>query len=709
MATISEALTIADQYQRAGYLREAEQIYRQIVEADPTHIEARRNLEQVMKLQLGMLPATALSSSFPFLEGEGVGMRPRRPLEEAVVINQRAISIAQQGRLHEAEAEFRRVIQLDPDYAEAYNNLGNTLFYQGKLDEAAANYERALQLWPTFANAHCNLANIHKEQGKLDQAEAGYRHALKLSPHLPDAHNNLGTTLVEQGRLEEAEACYRQAVLLRPDFLEALNSLGDVLREQRRFEEALAICQHLLRLRPDYAEAYNTIGNTLKDQDKLEDALAQYQQALRLKPDMAQVHVNVGLVLALQGKPEEALESYRRSLYYKPNYAEAYNGMGTVLRDQGKMQESLVCYQKAVQLKPDYAEAHWNGALSYLALGNFEQGWPEYEWRWRCREFRKHKKDFPRPRWDGGDLRGRTILLHSEQGLGDTIQFIRYAALVKERGGHVIVQCQKRLMKLLAGCAGIDKLVPEGAELPHFDVHASLLSLPAILRTTFDTIPARVPYLTADPALVEDWRQEIAKSEKRLMAESKEQRAVSQNNTVAGSPLSVLRSPLKIGIAWQGNPEHKSDRERSIALGQFAPLARLEGVRLFSLQKGPGVDQLEAAGKHLGIIDLGSRLDEESGPFMDTAAVMQSLDLVIASDSAVGHLAGASGVPIWLVLAFVPDWRWMMDRDDSPWYPTMRLFRQKRMGDWGEVFERIVRELSVFSSRPSAQQLPAQE
>ena len=321
----------------------------------------------------------------------------------------------------------------------------------------------------------------------------------------------------------------------------------------------------------------------------------------------------------------------------------------------------------------------------WLTRGDFERGWPSYEWRWNQPD--SIGRSFTQPFWDGSPLGGRTILLHAELGLGDTIQFIRYVPLVKERGGSVIVECQSALMKLIASAAGIDQLVARGLPLPPFKVQAPLLSLPRIFKTTLDAIPAEVPYLHPDAALVDYWRRELRTSDK--------------------TPADLGPS-FKIGIAWQGNPKYGHDQQRSIAFTHFARLAGVNGIQLISLQKGFGSEQLQCshhASRDDGesakpsttakVIDLGRRLDETSGAFMDTAAVMVNLDLVITSDTAVAHLAGALGVRVWVALPFIPDWRWLLERQDSPWYPTMRLFRQRRLGDWADVFHRIALELSA--------------
>ena len=428
----------------------------------------------------------------------------------------------------------------------------------------------------------------------------------------------------QAGQLERAEEIYRQALESDPHCADALHLLG-VLAHQTGNDEMAA----------DYI-----------------------RQAIVLNPFNAAFHGNLGITYRALGQLDAAAASYRQALGINSEYAEAYNNLGNVLRDLGQLDEAEASCRRALQIDPDYAEAHWNHSLLSLLAGDFEDGWAEYEWRWATEQYTP--RPFHQPLWDGRPLNGQTILIHAEQGFGDTLQFIRYARLIKGRRGVVIAECQRPLARLLESCRDIDRLVALGDDLPTFDVHAPLLSLPRIFKTSLDTVPAEVPYIFAEEALVRRWRAKLARLD-----------------------------GVKIGISWQGSPEYSADRHRSFPLACFAPLARLPGVRLISLQKGLGSEQLSELGGRFPVVDPGNDLDETSGPFMDTAAVMMSLDLVIACDSAVTHLAGAMGVPVWLPLSVARDWRWMLDRTDSPWYPTVRLFRQTRLGDWAGVFEEI--------------------
>ena len=553
-----------------------------------------------------------------------------------------ALAAAQQfhqaGHLREAEHIYRQIVQAEPNHAEAWHSLGAVCLAQGKLDEAAA----------------CNQ--------RVQQSPASLSSATSFQA---DLCNDRGISFAQQGRLDEAVANFRQALQIHPDHAGAHNNLGIVLAQCGQLDEAVKHYEEALRIRPDFFEAYNNLGNALRDLGRIDEAIPKYEEAVYLKPDFAEAYNNHGIALVRHDRLEEAAALFRKTLQLKPNYVKARSNLGNVVRDLGQFDEALECYDEALRLQPDYPDAYRNRALVYLIQGDFEQGWRDYEWRWRCQDV--PPRPFRQPVWDGSPLAGRTILLHAEQGMGDTLQFIRYASLVRERGGRVHVECQQPLVRLVATCPGVERVLARGSELPDFAVHAPLLNLPGILGTTLATIPADVPYLSADTNLVEQWRRE----------------------------LNSIRA-FKIGIAWQGNPQYPDDCQRSIALRHFAPLGRLEGVRLVSLQKGPGLEQL--ARVDFPVVDLSDRLDETSGAFMDTVAIMQTLDLVVVSDSAVAHCAGALGVPVWVALPFIPDWRWLLERTDSPWYPSMLLFRQKRRGDWTEVFERIaqaVRALAV--------------
>jgi Flp pilus assembly protein TadD len=654
--------------------------------------------------------------------------------DQAPIHTDLGIALAAQGRLNEAEGRFRRVVQLRPDDAAAHNHLGAVLAALERWDEAIAHYRRAIQLQPEFAEAHSNLAEALRGQGRFEEAlhayqralqpqgkggsaethfglantyrlldrraEAAlhYRRTLALRPETVEAQSGLAAVLTADGRpdealvtarqalrnlghapadtcfelattflrlgwFDEAVAGYRRALALRPDDPDILNNLGTALWELGRLEEAEAHYRRALGLRGGDAEILNNLGNALREQGRLDEAVACYRRALQLRDDSPETLSNLGVVLTSLGTLEEAEASLRRAIALRTDWAVARDNLATVLLRQGKLDAALAGYEDALRLEPDHAEAHRNRAMAWLHRGEYARGWLEYEWRLKCRG--RPAVDFPQPRWQGEDLAGRTILLHAEQGLGDTLQFVRYAPLVQSRGGIVLLLCPQPLVALLARTPGIDRVIAAGSPLPRFDVHAPLMSLPLILGTTAEAgIPAQVPYLLADPEAVERARRALEDF-----------------------------SGFRIGIAWQGNPRQRSDRQRSFPLAALAPLARVEGVHLISLQKGAGTEQRAALDGRFRVTVLDGWEQEPGGDFHDTAAILRNLDLVVTPCSALAHLAGGLGVCTWTALAWMADWRWLSDRDDSPWYRTMRLFRQRRPGDWGEVFERMAQAL----------------
>jgi Tfp pilus assembly protein PilF len=469
-----------------------------------------------------------------------------------------------------------------------------------------------------------------------------------------------GWKLLEAGKLSEAEEVYRELIRSNPSVAQAWYLLGAIAQLQGKPAESLEFYQQTLRLAPNHVEARNNLGVALQKLGRGDQAEACFRDAIRLRPDFADAHSNLGNALQNRGLLDEAIACYRHAVGLKRDYVDAHNNLGNALRAQRRSVEALQCYNEALRIRPNHPQVHLSRALLWLQMGGFEAGWAEYEWRLQCKDFAI--PSFPRPMWDGSPLSGQTILIYGDHGLGDTLQFIRYAPLVRNRGGRVVVAVRKPLARVLATCPGVELVIPEGAPIPDFAVYIPAMSLPRVFGTTAASIPAEIPYLAADAGLLKQRGEEIGRE-----------------------------GGFRIGIAWQGNPAYSKDRQRSFALTQFEPLARLEGVRLYSLQKDFGANQVAEAAGRFATVDLGSRFTD----FMDTAAALRNLDLVIAADTSIVHLAGALGVPVWVALPFDSDWRWLLDRDDSPWYPTMRLFRQSRPGDWGDVFRRIAEALAV--------------
>jgi Flp pilus assembly protein TadD len=531
------------------------------------------------------------------------------------------------GELSEAENIFKEIVHLQPDNTEVLYLLAEVSYLSGNYDSAAQYIKNALQYDPTNAGAYCNLGYILYDRGRLDDAVKYYRTAVKLNPELFEAHINLGNALRETGQFDDAISSYQKALELDPDAPVAHMNLGVALQKAGRPGEAVVYCRKAAELDPGDANVYYNLGIALQDEGQLDEAVRCYEKASNLSSEDPEILNNLAFALQENRRPYEAIPYYR----------------------------------KALRLNPDYITAHWNLSLALLLTGSFEEGWKEYEWRWGTEYLISSRRDFKQPLWDGSDISGRTILLHAEQGFGDTIQFIRYAPLVADRGANVILECPEVLAQLLRSVKGIEHVVVRGEKLPEFHVQCPLLSLPLAFGTTLEAIPAEVPYIGSDEALIGNWRDRIKNDGSRI----------------------------KIGVAWAGNPGFRQNRYRNMPLERFLSLTRLPDVTLYSLQKGAEADEAKNLPEGFRVLDH----TEEIRDFADTAALIANLDMVISVDTAVAHLAGALGRTVWTLLPFSPEWRWLLDREDSPWYPTMRLFRQSSPGDWQSVMDRVLFEL----------------
>jgi len=560
-----------------------------------------------------------------------------------------------------------------------------------------------------------DLAMQRHAAGKLHSAEEIYRRIFARQPEHAGAIHGLGVIALQLGRHDIALDLFRRAIALNPNSVEAHSNLGNVLREKGELDAAIAAYRQVIALQPNLPEACCNLGNALKDKGQLDEAIAAYRQAIAKKADLAEAHYNLSIALEDKGLLDEAIVASRRAIALKPDYADAHCNLANRLKDSGQLDEAIAAYRQAIALRPDHPEAHYNLSSALLLQGDFRQGWEEYEWRWKWKGFPSPRWTFPQPQWDGSDLTNRTILLHPEQGLGDVIQFLRYVPLVAAREGKVILLCYRPLRRLLQGTPDIAKWLAPDHAVPNFDVHSPLLSLPRAFGTTLNSIPAKVPYLFSDPTLSEPWRARLA----------------------------AYPPALNVGLVWAGSPTHTNDRNRSMKLADLAPLLRLGGVRFFSLQIGDAASQIKTLPEGTELIDWTDELND----FADTAALIANLDLVISIDTAAAHLAGAMGKPVWLMLPFAPDWRWMEAREGnppsdsppsalpnpspfprshpssvcpsvpsclssspaqlissstalapaSPWYPTMRLFRQPSAGDWTSVVADVASALSRWN------------
>lgn len=470
------------------------------------------------------------------------------------------------------------------------------------------------------------------------------------------------------GRLADAEGLYRQVLAADPNNADAWHFLGVLAHQARKHETAADYIGRAIALRPEIAAFHSNLGEVYLAQGRLGDAEASYRRALAIVPQFADALYNLGNLLLAESRLEEALATYEQALRVRSGFAPLHNNLGIVLAGLGRYDQALVRFEESLRLAPDYASPHYNRALVRLTQGDYARGWADYEWGWDLANGRGRRRTFSQPDWKGELLGGRTILLWAEQGLGDTLQFVRFARHVKERGGRVMLECQRELSALLANSSEIDEVIVAGEALPHFDVHLPLASLGRVLNIRVDSIPARVPYVAVTDERREHWRKRLA----------------------------TLRG-FKIGVAWQGRPEHSRDRQRSFSAEWFVDVGRIEGIQMISLQKGAGRDQLavfDRAG--VCVLDVADELSD----MHETAALMQQLDLVICCDSAPAHLAGALGRAVWLPIPKVADWRWLTGREDSPWYSTMRLFRQTAAGDWASVFATITDELQRTVNPP---------
>jgi tetratricopeptide (TPR) repeat protein len=549
-----------------------------------------------------------------------------------------ARTLAAQKKHAEAVVAFKRAIVLKPDYARAFYGLGAALKECG--DEAGAinAYLDALAIEPDYPEALNDLGVLFNTRGALDNAAKYFTHAIAARPDYPLPLNNLGLVRFLQGDIGGAEALYRRALALKPDYPDALNNLGMIYQDRGAFEESASLHRAALAARPDHPDALN----------------------------------NLGTCLLYQGAFSDSAALFKKALAFQPAHSEALNNLGNALKNSGELSEAIATYERAIALKPDHPDYRNNRAMALLAAGRFDEGWPAFEWRWKTGQFADAGQDMSRPQWRGEAAPGRVLLVRAEQGFGDTLQFCRYAPLAAALGMRVVLEVQPALVRLMGPVAGVERVIAQGEPLPDFDFYCAMMSLPAAFNTRLETIPADIPYLSVDP-------ESVKTRQKRL-------------RDVAGKD-------IKVGLAWAGSSRLNSpdliaaDRRRSIDARALAGLIEIAGVRFFSLQKGG-----PPAPREFGLVDL----MDECGDFFDTAALVANLDLIISVDTAIVHLAGALGRPVWLLNRFDTCWRWLRGRDDSPWYPTLRLFRQPSPGDWESVVLTVGNELRKIGTKGRA-------
>jgi len=503
------------------------------------------------------------------------------------------------------------------------------------------------------------LANAVQQHqaGRLPEAEQLYRQVLTRDSGNADALHLLGVVTHQKGRPDLAIDLIRRAIAINPMEASFHTNLGVACKALGRRDEAITCYRTAIDLNPRQPEAHNSLGNALAGSGRLDEAMISYRTAISLRPDCAEAHYNLGITFKEQGRAEDSVACYCNAIALRPDYQGAHYNLGNAFRDMRQLDAAVASYRRAIALQPDFPDAHHNLALALLAQGDLAAGWTEYEWRWKTSQLTEADRGFTQPQWRGEPAEGQTLLIHAEQGFGDTMQFCRYAPLAAERGLRVILEVQEPLVRLLRDLPGVDRVIPRGDDLPAFDWHCPMLSLPLAFGTTLTTIPAAPSWFAADAAEAETWRTRLA---------------------------SISGPGLRIGLAWAGKASNLADRRRSMAADRLSPLFALSGLRFVSLQQAgprPATD--------VPLIDF---MDEMTD-FADTAALIANLDLVISVDTAVAHLAASLGKPVWLLDRFDACWRWLDGRRDSPWYPSLRLYRQKQPGDWDAVLAEVTRDL----------------
>ena len=572
------------------------------------------------------------------------------------------------GNTGRAATLYRQALAANPRHAPSANNLGTILAVDGERSEAERKFREAVQLEPRYGEALNNLGILLSEGGEYAEASRCFASATDQEPGKAGWHNNHGNALVELFRFRDAVAAYDRAIAIDPNVPDYWSNRGIALRGLREEDAAATSLQRALDLDPGNISALNNLGIIHKEARRYADAERLFRCAIAREPQNAAIIANFASVFERMGDLDAVQHWAEHARDADPAYPDSYNLLANVAMERGAYQDAERLYQHVLTLDATNRNANWNMALLWLLHGDFVRGWPQFEWRKRLQSVVTDHGDYGPNEWTGEPLDGRCILLHTEQGIGDAIQFIRYAPHLKAHGAaRVVIEAPYPIAPLLAAAHGVDAVVARGTPLPPFDVHASLMSLPWLLGTTLETVPADVPYLGSEPRAV--------------------------TSLIGSEP-----GERRIGIVWAGNPVHARDYLRSAPLDAFERLTSLAGTRFYSLQKG---EAPELALRALGtdrIVDLAPHLDD----FRDTAAAIQALDLVITVDTSVAHLAGALGVPTWLLLPYVPDFRWMLNRADTPWYPGMRLFRQAAPRDWDSVFREVTAALVHAPPRRAA-------
>jgi tetratricopeptide (TPR) repeat protein len=573
----------------------------------------------------------------------------------------------EQNYLDEGIKIFELVIKIQPQDYNGYYNLAGFLRKQGEYKKSLLNYNKVLELDEGNINAIFNIGSILIDIKEYIDAIAYFRRVVEIEPNSDDVLNNLGFLYLELDDLEVADEYLKKSALINPNSFNALNNLGKVHGKKGLFLEAIEYFDRAIILKPDYAEAYSNRGSILNELKQFTAALIDFEKALILNPNLAEVYSNRGNAFKEIRRFDEALASYNQAIEIKPDFAEAYSNRGLLYEWLLHYENAIIDYDRAIAVQPNFADAYFNKALCLLRIGDFSNGWELYEWRWKIKELGLIKRSFPQPLWLGKeDLQNKTILLHAEQGLGDTIQFCRYAKLVKESGARVLLEVPKQLFNLLHELEGVDELIESGKPLPVFHYHCPLLSLPLVFNTNLANISSQISYLKNDPNNLMFWRSKLGE-----------------------------KNRLRIGVVWSSASNFKDDKNRSMQLEEFINCIPLDLYQVVSLQK-----EIKIADKDCfdflngNVCHYGADITD----FADTAAIAGCVDVVVSTCTSVPHMTSALGIPTWLLLSAHPDWRWFLDREDSPWYPSIKIYRQPSPGDWDSVIQRVRQDLIEYSN-----------
>jgi tetratricopeptide (TPR) repeat protein len=694
MNSSNQTLARAHALDQQGRLAEAVEAYRQFLTAEPRNGDglqllgiALARMGRTAEAVEALSAAAVVKPNNPFLQanlanalkaigrhadaltcyGSAVALKP----DFAAAHRGRGMTLLHLGQMQEAVQALSNAIRLEPGNATLYNDLGVALERADQKIEALAQFERATQLDSRLVEAHHNRGLLEATLGRYPQALESLDRALALQPNMAALHANRGNVLADLGRSEQALESFEKALALQPRDELTLRKRGQLLLRLQRPSAALETFDKVLAFAPQDSAAHFLHGVSLALLQNHEQALRSFDRSLALAPASPEVLNNRGVALGQLARHEEALESFASAIAVAPGYIEAHTNAANTLTTLQRHAEAVQSFDRALAIKPDDSNLRWGKARALLSLGDFRNGWPLYESRLQLEHLRPWQRHTQLQRWQGWEsIEGRTLLVYAEQGLGDTVQFFRYVCLLEARGAKVILEAQPALQSLLQTARTQARILPFDAPLPSFDLATPLLSLPGLLGTELDSIPGGVPYVSAEPARTAWWKERLA--------------------ALPG---------IKVGLTWQGHIEtekHGGYIGRSFGLAAAAPLAAIPAVTLISLQKGEASQQRSQVDFGAKVLELTDPREMSSAELLDTAALLCALDLVITTDTLMAHLAGALGIPVWVVLSASPDWRWLTQRDDSPWYPTMRLFRQGTRGGWSEVFERVASELAAL-------------